>query len=165
MTEESRLREQLYAAFKNRALLYRHFFETLRAEHGEARATEIMGRAIYTRGTEIGRSFARYAPGDLAGLRDAFLRAVPDEGRMFAPTVTRCDRDGLDIELQRCPLQDAWREAGLPDAEIARLCQIAGRIDNGAFEAAGFEFSAETWQPGRDGCCHLHIRPASMRRR
>jgi hypothetical protein len=60
-------------------------------------------------------------------------------------------------------LKDAWREAGLPDADVARLCQIAGRIDNGTFEAAGFEFSADTWQPGRDGCCSLHIRPGSRR--
>ncbi len=161
---EQHLREELYAAFKNRALLYHHFFDALRREHGEARATEIMGRAIYARGTEIGRRFARYAPGDLAGLRDAFVGGVPDDGRMFAPKVTRCDAGGLDIELTRCPLQDAWREAGLPDAEIARLCQIAGRIDNGTFETAGFEFSADTWQPGRSGCCRLHIRPGAAHR-
>jgi hypothetical protein len=42
---------------------------------------------------------------------------------------------------------------------LARLCRIAGRIDNGTFEAAGFEFWADTWQPGRDGYCHLHVRP------
>ena len=32
-------------------------------------------------------------------------------------------------------------------------------VDNGTFESAGFEFSADTWQPGGDGCCYLHIRP------
>jgi predicted ArsR family transcriptional regulator len=153
------LREQLYAAFKHRALLYWHFFDTLRREHGEARAAEIMGRAIYARGAEIGRQFARFAPADLAGLRDAFLASVPDDGRMFAPEVRRCGAGGLDIKLTHCPLQDAWRDAGRSDADIARLCQIAGRVDNGTFEAAGFEFSADTWQPGRDGCCFLHIRP------
>ena len=158
MTSEERLRQELYGAFRNRALLYRHWFETLRQEFGEARAAEIMGRAIYARGVEIGKSFARFAPDDLAGLREAFVGFVPDEGRMFAPEVTRCDAGGLDIKLQRCPLKDAWHEAGLPAADIARLCEIAGRIDNGTFEAAGFEFSADTWQPGREGCCHLHIR-------
>ena len=165
MSDERRLRDELYAAFKNRALIYRHMFETLRAEHGEARAAEIMGRAIYARGVEIGKSFARYAPKDFAGLRDAFVGFVPDDGRMFAPEVTRCDAGGLDIKLRRCPLQDAWREAGLPDGEIARLCQIAGRVDNGTFEAAGFEFSADTWQRGREGCCYLHIRPGAARTR
>ena len=163
MSNEDRLRRDLYGAFRNRALLYHHFFDTLRKELGEARAIEVMGRAIYARGTEIGKSFARHAPDDLAGLRDAFVSFVPDEGRMFAPEVTRCDAVGLDIKLQRCPLKDAWREAGLPDTDVARLCQIAGRIDNGTFEAAGFEFSADTWQPGREGCCFLHIRPGPRR--
>jgi hypothetical protein len=159
VADDVRLRRDLYAAFRNRALLYRQFFDTLRAEHGDARAAEVMGRAIYARGVEIGKSFARFAPADFAGLRDAFVGTVPDDGRMFGPEVTRCDAGGLDIKLQRCPLKDAWREAGLADAEVARLCQIAGRIDNGTFEAAGFEFSADTWQAGRAGCCHLHIRP------
>ena len=163
MATEDQLRRDLYAAFRNRALLYHRFFETLRAELGEARAADVMSRAIYARGAEIGKSFARFAPADFTGLRDAFVGFVPDGGRMFAPDVTRCDAGGLDIKLQRCPLKDAWREARLPDAEIARLCQIAGRVDNGTFEAAGFEFSADTWQPGRDGCCSLHIRPATRR--
>jgi len=159
VSNEERLRQELYGAFRNRALLYHHLFDTLRKELGEARAVEVMGRAIYARGTEIGKIFARHAPDGLSGLRDAFVGVVPDEGRMFAPDVTRCDADGLDIKLQRCPLKDAWREAGLSDADVARLCQIAGRIDNGTFEAAGFEFTADTWQPGREGCCYLHIRP------
>ncbi len=74
----------------------------------------------------------------------------------------REDRDfmyGLDIKFHDCPLRNAWREEGLPDEEIATLCRIAARIDNGTFEAAGFEFSADTWQPGEEGCCYLHIRP------
>ena len=161
MKTDEQLRGDLYAAFRNRALLYHHFFETLRAELGEARAAEIMSRAIYARGTEIGKSFARFAPADFQGLRDAFVGLVPDGGNMFAPDVTRCDAGGLDIQLRRCPLKDAWRESGLPDAEVARLCRIAGRIDNGTFEAAGFAFSADTWQPGQDGCCNLHVRPRS----
>ncbi|HXH82670.1 MAG TPA: L-2-amino-thiazoline-4-carboxylic acid hydrolase [Candidatus Tectomicrobia bacterium] len=163
MDGDDRLRQDLYAAFKNRALIYRHLFETLRDELGEERATALMSRAIEARGREIGRAFARHAPADLAGLRDAFLAVIPDGGRMFAPEVVRCDAGGLDIRLTRCPLQDAWREAGVPEPDIARLCRIAGRIDNGTFEAAGFAFSADTWQPGRDGCCFLHIRPGPPR--
>jgi len=163
VTSEERLRQDLYGAFRNRALLYHHLFDTLRKELGEARAVEVMGRAIYARGTEIGKAFARYAPDDLAGLRDAFVGFVPDDGRMFAPEVTRCDAGGLDIKLQRCPLKDAWHEAGVPESDIATLCRIAGRVDNGTFEAAGFEFAADTWQPGREGCCHLHIRPGRGR--
>jgi len=159
VTSEERLRRELHAAFRHRALLYWHFFDELRRELGESRATEIMSRAIYARGCEIGRAFAKHAPADLAGLKDAFLDFVPDGGRMFAPEVERADPAGLDIRLQRCPLKEAWQEAGLAEADVATLCRIAGRVDNGTFEAAGFEFWADTWTPGREGCCHLHVRP------
>ena len=163
MADAERLRGELYAAFKNRALMYRHVFEELRKALGEPDAVGLMGRAIEARGREIGRQFARYAPADLKGLREAFVGGVPDEGRMFAPRVERCDAAALDITLQRCPLKEAWQEAGVPEADIATLCRIAGRVDNATFEAAGFQFSADTWQPGRDGCCHLHIRPGPAR--
>jgi hypothetical protein len=159
MADTERLRRDLYAAFKNRALMYWHVFDELRKALGEPQATALMARAIEARGREIGRQFSRYGPADLAGLRDAFVGGVPDDGRMFAPRVDRCDATALDITLQRCPLKEAWQEAGVADADIAALCRIAGRVDNGTFEAAGFEFSADTWQPGRDGCCHLHVCP------
>ena len=156
---EERLRAELYAAFRNRALLYWHVFDELRRALGEPQATGFLARAIEARGRELGQQFVRYGPADLAGLRDAFVGFVPDGGRMFDPDVQRCDAEVLDIALRRCPLKAAWQEAGVADADIATLCRIAGRVDNGTFEAAGFEFWADTWQPGRDGCCYLHIRP------
>jgi hypothetical protein len=105
MATEDQLRHDLYAAFRNRALLYHRFFETLRAELGETRAAEVMSRAIYALGTEIVRSFARFAPADFTGLRDAFVGFVPDGGRMFAPDVTRRDAGGLDIKLPAVPAE------------------------------------------------------------
>ena len=162
MADDERLRGELYAAFRNRAMMYWHIFAELRRALGEQQAAGLLSRAIEARGREIGRPFARYGPADLPGLRDAFVAGIPDGGRMFAPRVDRCDADGLDIKLQRCPLKDAWQEAGVAPVDIAALCRIAGRVDNGTFEAAGFEFSADTWQPGGDGCCHLHIRPGRM---
>ena len=152
--------DQLVASFKNRAMLYRHFFDALSRRLGEAEAAEVMKEAIYARGLEIGRHFAGIAPHDMEGIKEAFLAFVPGpEGSLFAPVVVRCDAEGVDIKLRRCPLKEAWQEAGLPAEAIARLCHIAGRVDNGTFEGAGFAFSADTWQPGEEGCCFLHIRP------
>ena len=71
----------------------------------------------------------------------------------------RCDAEGLDIKFHRCPLKQAWLDAGLPEEEVATLCRIAAQVDNGMFEAAGFRFHADTYQPGGEGCCFLHIRP------
>src|SRR2546425_12045793 len=120
--------------------MYCHICDGLRRGLGEPQATGLLARAIEARGREIGRAFARYGPADLAGLRDAFLAFVPDEGRMFAPRVERCDGGGLDIKLQRCPLKEAWHEAGVSDADVAPPCRIAGRVGNGPFPAAGLQF-------------------------
>jgi hypothetical protein len=157
---EDVLRRQLYDSFKNRAAIYWLIYDELRRELGAERAEEILGRAIYRRGEQKGREkYARFGPADLAGLKSAFLGGLPDEGRMFQPELTRDDPQALDIRFGACPLRDAWQELGLPDEEVATLCRIAARIDHGTFEAAGFRFTADTWQPGGEGCCYLHIRP------
>ncbi|MCY2996213.1 MAG: L-2-amino-thiazoline-4-carboxylic acid hydrolase [Planctomycetota bacterium] len=160
---EQALREQLQASFKNRAILYYLIFDELRQDVGEERAVAVLLRAIYRRGAQIGEQFRQFAPDDLAGLQDAFLKIIPDSGRMFDPQVVRCDAQGLDIQLEACPLKQAWQELGLSEADVATMCRIAGEIDKGTFEAAGFAFEPDTWQPGRSGCCHLKIRKQDKR--
>jgi hypothetical protein len=158
MTEEQ-LRKELYAAFQNRAMMVHHLYEELRVEVGDERAEAIMKRAVRKRGLEIGRRFADFGPADLAGLRDAFVSAVPDGGKMFDPEVVACTQDRLEIQLRRCPLKEAWLDAGLSEDRVAKLCDIAAEVDTGTFEGAGFTFSAKTWTPGKAGCCRLHITP------
>ena len=157
MSDENTLRAQLWASFKNRAMIYLEMHRVLSEELGEARADELLKKAIYRRGLAIGQHFARFGPGDLAGLKTAFLDFIPDDGKVFAPQVLASDATQLEIQLCRCPLKEAWQEAGLSEAEVAKMCEIAGVVDNGTFEGAGFSFRSETWQPGREGCCHLFI--------
>jgi hypothetical protein len=159
--KKKQLRRELVDSFKHRAMLYHLIFDELRKEFGPEKAEEVMGRAIYRRGAEKGREkYARFAPADLEGVKDAFLAGSAGGGRIFRPEVLHQDAASLDIKHHKCPLLEAWQELGLPDEEVARLCRIASRIDYGTFEAAGFGFSLDTWQPGGDdGCCCLHIRP------
>ena len=157
---EEQVREELYDSFKNRAILYYLIFDEMRKELGAEKAEALLSRAIYRRGEQKGRArYARYAPNKLLALKDAFVHNSADAGRMFEPEVLRADAEALDIKHRHCPLKNAWQELGLADEDVATLCRIAAKIDDGTFEAAGFKFSAETWQPGRDGCCVLHIRP------
>jgi hypothetical protein len=159
MTEQE-LKEQLIGSFKNRAMLYWEFYRVLREHFGGAVAAETMKEAIYNRGCAIGERFKSVASHDMEGIKDAFLDFVPGEqGSLFSPELVRCDAEGVDIKFHSCPLKAAWQEAGLSEDEIATLCHIAGRVDNGTFEAAGFAFTADTWKPGDAGCCFLHIRP------
>jgi hypothetical protein len=115
--------------------------QELRKEVGDEKAAEIMKRGIYNRGLEIGKKYAKFSPVDLEGLKNAFLAGATDQGKMFQPEILRCDAEGLDIQLRSCP------------------CDIAADVDYGTFEGAGFRFFADTWKPGEEGCCRLHIRP------
>ena len=156
---ESDLRDELKASFKNRAVLYYLIFDELRNEVGEDRAITILKRAIYRRGQQIGQQFSRFAPQDLGGLQEAFLGIIPDEGRLFDPHVVKCDAESLVVHLNTCPLKEAWEELELDEHDLTVMCEIAGEIDKGTFEGAGFSFEPDTWQPGRAGCCHLKVRP------
>jgi hypothetical protein len=158
---EEKLRRQLHEAFAGRARLYHLLFDELSAELGADRAAELLGRAIYQRGVQVGARYASFAPRDLEGLCRAFLANATDDGALFAPAVVRCDGEGLDIRLGRCPLKQAWLDAGLAQEEVATLCRIAAEIDRGIFEGAGFRFHADTYRPGDDGCCFLHVRPGA----
>jgi hypothetical protein len=121
------------------------------------RAEALLTKAIYRRGRSAGAALAKYAPADLAGLRQAFLAHVPGGSEIFKPEVLRADAARLEIQLHGCPLKDAWREAGLADEKVATLCRIAGAVDKGLFEGAGFAFENRTWTPGAAGCCFLRV--------
>jgi len=155
----SKHEEEVRASFKNRAYVYLHMYDELVAELGPDKAKEIMKKAIFKRGVEVGSSFQKYAPGDMKGLCDAFVGGSPADGALFCPEIERCDEGGIDLTFKRCPLKEAWLEAGLPEEKVALLCDIAAVVDYGTFEGNGFAFSADTYKPGADGCCHLHIRP------
>lgn len=156
---EEQLRQELYASFKNRAMIYNTLYRTLSAEFGKEKAADLMKAAIYARGQEQSAVLQGLDKHDVKGLMEKFLAIIPDGGQMFGPEILACSEDAVDIKFHRCPLKEAWLEAGLPESEVAELCRIAARVDNGLFEGAGFAFHAETWEPGRDGCCHLHLRP------
>lgn len=160
-----RLAAELRASFAARARLYRDMYETLREALGAEEAGRLLARAVERRGAAAGAAlFAGLPPG--AGPREvaeAFLSAAsPDWGRLFPHAVEARAPDGaVRVAVRRCPLKDAWVEDGLGAEEVALMCRIAGRADHGVFGAAAraCRFSAETWAPGREGCCVLVLEP------
>jgi hypothetical protein len=150
-------RRDLVAQMKNRALIYMETYDVLAEELGAAKAEELLTRAIYRRGRAMGKSFAKFGPSDLEGLQKAFLASVPGGKDIFQPEVLKQEPAKLEIQLHGCPLKDAWREAGLPEDKVATLCRIAGAVDKGLFEGAGFRIENRTWTPGAKGCCFLRI--------
>lgn len=154
---EARLRRELEEAFANRAHLYRLLLEELEAELGAEAAERLLARVLERRGREVGaRLFEDLEAGDPFAAATRFLAVSPDEGRLY-PHGLACDAQSVTIAVHRCPLQDAWRASGLPEERIVTLCRLAGAFDRGLFETAGVAFAAETWRPGRAGCCRIRL--------
>ncbi|WP_315925010.1 L-2-amino-thiazoline-4-carboxylic acid hydrolase [Mesorhizobium sp. SP-1A] len=151
-----KLARELEAAFRNRADLYRLFLDELTGELGAERAEALMVRIVERRGREVAAvAFSGYGPNDARAIGEAFLAVSPDDGRMY-PTEVERGTDRISFKVKRCPLKDAWTEAGVGEEKLATLCRIAGAFDRGLFEATGVRFDNVTWTPGHgNGCCHI----------
>jgi len=153
-----KLSRELDIAFRNRADLYRLFLDELTKEIGPQAAEAVMIRTIEKRGREVAAvAFAGFGPNDARAVGEAFLAVSPDDGRMY-PTEVERSAEGIAFKVRRCPLKDAWVEAGVGDRKLATLCRIAGAFDRGLFEATGVRFENVTWTPGHGpGCCHIRL--------
>jgi hypothetical protein len=152
-------RQLLRNAFALRAAAYAEFYRAMSEALGPDEALRVGKIATRRLGEAIGSRFTPLAPGDLAGLRDAFLDSIPDRDALFGPEVVRCDASALEIQFHRCPLKAAWEAQGIAGDQLGRLCAMAGAIDGGLFDSAGFKFEGTTWQPGQSGCCRLRVVP------
>jgi hypothetical protein len=153
-----RLASELEAAFRNRADLYRLMLDELTAEFGAQRAEAVLTHAVEKRGREVAAgAFSGFGPNEARAIGEAFLAVSPDDGRMY-PTEVERGETGIAFRVKRCPLKDAWVEAGVDEDRLATLCRIAGAFDRGLFEATGIRFENVTWTPGHgSGCCHIFL--------
>lgn len=143
------------AAIENRALIYLHLYETLAEELGPEQASELMKRAIYQRGVEIGQAYREAAEdGDLARVGELFCDGSPCAGELFEPAIEESGTSRIVLSMRACPLVDAWRAHGVPDYEIDVLCGIAAAVDEGTFEGAGLELEIldRLGRPGSESC-------------
>lgn len=134
-------RAETRAAFENRALMYAYVFDELEGEIGTDRAAEVMKRAIYRRGLEVGRKYRAAADaGDLTEVGRMFVEGSPSEGSLFEPAIDEPAENGRTVlRMTACPLADAWRAAGYAPERVDLLCEIAAAVDEGTFEAAGLD--------------------------
>jgi hypothetical protein len=156
-------RAETRSAFENRAFMYAYLYEELAEELGRDRAVEIMKRAIYRRGLEVGRKYAEAAEsGDLAEVGRIFVEGSPCEGAFFEPAIEELEEGRLVLRMCACPLENAWRTLGLPAEEIDTLCEIAAAVDEGTFEGAGLDltFLDRLGKPGSTRCLLELVVPA-----
>lgn len=154
----SDLRNQVRNLLKSRAMLMAALLEELEPELGSARAEALLTRVMHKRSAGAGKRFlSDCAPSNMPMLRERFIDFLPDHGGLFEIETTRCDAAGLGLKFKTCPVKDAYQEAGLSPERMQQLLRISGGGDVGLFEGAGFAIRNDTWTPGGEGCCHLHI--------
>lgn len=155
-TEVEKSRSETRAAFENRALTYAYILDELEAEIGLDEAVDVMKRAIYRRGLEIGEKYrAAASAGDLDEVGRLFVEGSPCEGALFEPAVDEIASDGVTVlRMTACPLVDAWRAAGYDADRMDLLCEIAAAVDYGTFVGAGLQLRFLDRQacPGSDRC-------------
>lgn len=156
----SDLRNQVKNLLKSRAMLMAALLDELEPEIGLERAEAMLRRVMHKRSEGAGKRFlSDCAPGNLPLLRERFIDFLPDHGGLFDIETTRCDAAGLGLKFKTCPVKEAYEEAAIPPERMQVLLRIAGGGDVGLFEGAGFAIRNDTWVPGGQGCCHLHIEP------
>ena len=150
------LRKDLFLATANRGLVYTAILREMRKELGEEKASQIFKRAIFDHGVRMA-GFLN-PPSQPEEFKDWLLAFLPDGGAMNEPEVLRCDDDGLDVKMRRCPLKEGWRMMGLGEEEVADLCHHADAFDHGFFGSV-FDYSMDLWSEQPDDSCILHFRP------
>jgi L-2-amino-thiazoline-4-carboxylic acid hydrolase len=150
---------QLRRSFAMRAAFYAETFAVLKDRFGREEAMALTTQMTRRMGEKMGAAYAKHGPSDLEGLKTSFLNGIIEGEALFSPVVMQCDSTALCIDFHRCPLKEAWQAQGFDDEDLKDLCIIAGAIDVGLFEAAGFTFAGETWKPGESGCCKLKVLP------
>lgn len=156
----SDLRNQVKNLLKSRAMLMAALLDELEPEIGLERAETVLRRVMHKRSEGAGKRFlSDCAPGNMPLLRERFIDFLPDHGGLFEVETTRCDAAGLGIKFKTCPVKEAYEEAGISPERMQVLLRISGDGDVGLFEGAGFAIRNDTWAPGSQGCCHLHIKP------
>ena len=142
---------------KNRASIYVHIYRQILKEVGPERAAGVMKKALYARGREKGLQLAaRIGKPDLQKLAAAFMEGRGDMDA-FGHEVARQEPDAVVLRLNRCPLVEAWDEAGLSAEERRTMCDIAYQVDFGKFEAAGYRLAFNCRMADAGKSCDLYV--------
>jgi hypothetical protein len=142
---------------QNRAKIYVHIYRELSKEIGRDKTVEVLKRALYARGREKGAQLkVKIEKPDLQKLAIAFMEGNADMDA-FGHEIVEAHSDFVLLRLNRCPLVDAWREAGLTSEEQKDLCDIAYQVDFGKFEAAGYRLAFNCRIADKCNSCDLKV--------
>ena len=144
---------QVRQALHRTALLYHHFAETLVAELGEKRGTDLISKAIEAYGTQVGEEARKKA-------LEKGLSLTPENFESDLPGLA-WEREELIVDgekrtrVTRCPLAEEW--LGWSDPKIARLYCYVDQAKMRAFNPDYEYVHFKTFLDG-EACCELAVR-------
>lgn len=143
--------EQMRGAYEHRAL-WLHYLAENATEDG---ADGPLHQAI--RNCGLYHVQAKFAPFTSIDAFDEVFQAEPAKSVFEMETVEKDDRT-LSVDFHYCPLVEAWKKLGLPQDEIAALCDIAMDGDRGIIEGLGeLDFALPKTIANGDGVCQIRI--------
>jgi hypothetical protein len=108
-------------------------------EAGIQNTDEILKKAIY----EVGKTWGEKL-GDVESPREFWNGLLSEDLRKILKLDWVRDQDDeAELHFYRCPLVYGWKQMGLDDGTIARLCAIANQVDYGNVESFGFELDMD----------------------
>lgn len=151
-SKNSEIVQGLYMGIQQRAIW---FYRLLQAAEAQGCDIEkLTDDAIFTYGQAVSKDEKGDDP------KDMLAHFCPHNcfWEMFEKEIITEEDDKCIAYFHRCPLVDAWREYGLDDATIDRLCDLANKGDFG--RASNFKNAELTFPKrigGGDPYCELHI--------
>jgi hypothetical protein len=118
-----------------------------------------MKRAIYRWGGVKSERYRELAEKkDFTGIAKEFIKTSPCNGKLFKPKINKVDAHSAIVDMERCPLVEAWKEMGLSESEVAKMCEIANATDFGKYEGMGFKLNIESTIAKGEERCRLIIK-------
>jgi len=119
------------------------YLHTALYRDGEINAKKLMeqlGKKDVDCGVDLPASFGEGTP-----MQTAYDESYP----------TR-DKDHLDVVCKTCPMVQAWKAYGYEGEDLAQLCKLTCRSEQGMAETLGLKFEAEQTIAAGADCCKLH---------
>lgn len=139
-------------ALRRMALLYRHFAETLQSELGAERAEELITKAVWAYGSQVGsEARERTLAKGLDLTPENYSDDLPAVGWRNVPE----ELDGEKLtRVEFCPLAHEWRDM---DQRLARLYCFVDQAKMQAYNP-DYTYVHVNNKLNGDACCRLAVR-------
>jgi len=153
--------EEVRAAHGARAAFYYEMFCELKAEFGEEKALEVLGKTCRSLGLKKAKLYSSKLPDHSAqGFCNYFCSHGSVNNKIFemeSEETSNGKSEGIAY-LCRCPLVEGWKAQGVSGDDIEKLCSAAMEFDHGTLEGLSLEGEFETLISKGDSACKLLVK-------